>query len=140
MTTSGDLPLPTSDQDILSGNNEQSDTEDQNEDLVQQENCFSDKIISANHEKGCSPEEQTKCTNKKRKNEVSQVDQSFIDFVNMKKTKMCEYPRKMFLLSLLPDINTMTNKQIRMFKKRVLDIIDDILTENPTPQNQTLTY
>jgi len=53
---------------------------------------------------------------------------------------MCgENSRKMFLLSLLPDINTMTDKQMRMFKKQVLDMIDDILTEDPTPQNQTLT-
>jgi len=44
--------------------------------------------------------------------------------------------KKMFLLSLLLDINTMTDKQLRMFKKKVLDVIDDILTENPAFRNQ----
>lgn len=138
LTTSGNL-LPTPDHDILLENNEQSDTEDQDEDLVQQEQYFSDKIISKNHEEVRSPEEQTKGT-KKRKSELSQADQSFIDFVKMKKTKMCgEDPRRMYLLSLLPDINAMTDKQMRMFKRKVSDVIDDILNENPTPQNQTPT-
>lgn len=138
LTTSGNLPSPTPDHDILLENNEQSDTEDQDEDLVQQEQYFSDKITSKNHDVR-SPEEKTKGT-KKRKSELSQADQSFIDFVKMKKTKMCgEDPRRMYLLSLLPDINAMTDKQMRIFKKKVSDVIDDILNENPTPQNQTPT-
>lgn len=110
LTTSGNLPSPTPDHDILLENNEQSDAEDQDE--VR------------------SPEEQTKGT-KKRKSELSQTDQSFIDFVEMKKTKICgEDPRRMYLLSLLPDVNAMTDKQMRMFKKKVSNVIDDILTEN----------
>jgi len=139
LTTSGNLPSPTPDHDILLENNEQSDAEDQDEDLVQQEQHVSDKIISENQEKVRSPEEKTKGM-KKRKSELSQADQSFIDFVKMKKTKMCgEDPRRMYLLSLLPDVNAMTDKQMRMFKKKVSNLIDDILTENPTPQNQTPT-
>jgi len=138
LTTSGNLPSPTPDHDILLKNNEQSDAEDQDEDLVQQEQYLSDKITSEKQEEVLSPEEQTKGI-KKRKSELSQADQSFIDFVKMKKTKMCgEVPRRMYLLSLLPDVNAMTDKQMRMFKKKVSDVIDDILTENPNPQNQTL--
>lgn len=118
MTTSGNLPSPTPDHDILLENNEQSDAENQVEDLVQQEQHFSDKIISENQEKVRSPEEQTKC-NKKRKSELTQADQSFIDFVKMKKTKLCgEDPRRMYFLGLLPDVNAMTDKQMRMFKKK----------------------
>ncbi|XP_025414168.1 uncharacterized protein LOC112686182 isoform X2 [Sipha flava] len=136
LTTSRNLSSPTPDHE--SENNKQSDTEDQDEDLTQQEQNLSDKITNENHEKGHSPEKQIKGTNKKRKSEVSQVDQSFIDFMKLKKTKMCgEDPRKMFLLSLLPDINIMTDKQMRMFKKKVLEVVDDILTENPTPTSNT---
>lgn len=117
-TTSGNLSSPNSKHEILQENIEQSDTEDPDEDLVQQEVYFNDKntnIESPNHEKGGISEVQkhnpVKNTNKKRKCEVNQVDQSFIDFVNMKKKKKYEEdPRKMFLLSLLPDINTMTDK------------------------------
>lgn len=126
LTTSGNLPSPISDHDILLENN------DQDEYLVQQEHYFSDKITNKNHDVR-SPEEKTKGT-KKQKSELSQADQSFIDFVKMKKTKMCgEDPRRMYLLSLLPDINAMTDKQMRIFKKKVSDVIDDILNENPTP-------
>lgn len=74
MTTSGNLLSPTSEHDILLENDEQNDTEDQDEDLIQREKYLSDKIISIespNYERGRIPEvqEQTqaKCTNKKTK-------------------------------------------------------------------------
>lgn len=144
ITNPGNLPSPTSDNEITFENNEQSDTEVQDEDIIQQEEYLTDKIINIekpNNEKGRLPlvqeRNQGKGNKKKRKLDVSEVDKSFIDFVNMKKEKSCETdPRKMFLLSLLPDIKNMTDQQMRMFKKKVLDLVDDILTENPTPQHQ----
>lgn len=143
LITSRNLPSPISEHGVLFKNNEQSETGDQYEDLVKREKYLSDKITSIespSHERSRIPvlqeHNQAKGTNKKRKYDVSQIDQSFIDLVNIKK-KMCkEDPRKMFLLSLLPDINTMTDKQMRMFKKKVLDVVDDILTENLTLKNQ----
>jgi len=144
ITNAGNLPSPTSDNEITFENNEQSDTEVQDEDIVQKEEYLTNKIINIekpNNEKGRLPliheRNQGKGNKIKRKLDVSEVDQSFIDFVNMKKEKSCETdPRKMFLLSLLPDIKNMTDQQMRMFKKKVLNLVDDILTENPTPQHQ----
>jgi hypothetical protein len=42
--------------------------------------------------------------------------------------------KKMFLLSLLPEIEPMTNAQMISFRRRVLQLIDDIL--NPAPYLQ----
>lgn len=39
-------------------------------------------------------------------------------------------PKKMFLLSLLPDLNSMTDSQMRKFKFKVLELVDNILTNN----------
>ncbi|XP_039959877.1 uncharacterized protein LOC126760666 isoform X1 [Bactrocera neohumeralis] len=43
-----------------------------------------------------------------------------------------ETPKRQFVLSLLPDLNEMTNSQMRQFKFRVLQLIDEILNENNT--------
>lgn len=142
--TPKNLPSPSSEHEIILENNEQSDIEDQYADLIQQEKNSSDNnriIVNQNQEKRCFSEvqqcSQAKNIHKKRKSDVSKADQSFIDFVNMKKNKTHEEDaRQMFLLSLLPDVKTMTDKQMRAFGKKVLDVIDDVLTGNPTPQNQ----
>ncbi|XP_069966696.1 uncharacterized protein [Bactrocera oleae] len=41
-----------------------------------------------------------------------------------------ESPKRQFVLSLLPDLNEMTNSQMRQFKFKVLQLIDEILNEN----------
>lgn len=38
-------------------------------------------------------------------------------------------PKKMFLLSLLPDLYAMNDKQTRKFKREVLKLVDDILSD-----------
>lgn len=48
------------------------------------------------------------------------------------KTKLEENPRKQFLLSMLPDINQMTDIQMRKFKRKMLHVIDCILGETST--------
>jgi hypothetical protein len=40
--------------------------------------------------------------------------------------------RKMFLLSLLPEINSMTENQMRVFRRKVLQLIDDISNVSDT--------
>lgn len=61
------------------------------------------------------------------------ADQSFIDYSNWKKQNSHnkdphrEQYRKHFLLSMLPEVNQMTNDQMRKFKRKMLDAIDDIL-------------
>lgn len=47
-------------------------------------------------------------------------------------TVSSESPKKQFVLSLLPDLNEMTNSQMRQFKFKVLQLIDEILNENNT--------
>jgi hypothetical protein len=62
------------------------------------------------------------------------TDQCFIDYINTKKqnSKKKEDPRKQFLLSMLLEINQMTDIQMRKFKRKMLDVIDDILGETNT--------
>lgn len=50
-----------------------------------------------------------------------------------KKTDDIEDPKRMFLLSLLPDIKAMSESQMRKFKRRVLALVDEILEESPGP-------
>ncbi|XP_045780023.1 uncharacterized protein LOC123877370 [Maniola jurtina] len=38
-------------------------------------------------------------------------------------------PRKMFLLSLLPDVETLTEKQMRSFRRHVINLIDNVIGE-----------
>jgi hypothetical protein len=42
----------------------------------------------------------------------------------------------MFLMSLLPEIQEMSDSQMKQFKRRVLMLIDDILEDAPT-QHET---
>ncbi|XP_012157045.1 uncharacterized protein LOC105664859 [Ceratitis capitata] len=41
-----------------------------------------------------------------------------------------EYAKKHFLFSLIPDLNEMSNSQMRHFKYKVLGLIDEVLKEN----------
>lgn len=45
--------------------------------------------------------------------------------------------RKMFLLSILPEVNTLTEMQMRIFRRKVLSLIDEI-TESPTQYDMCL--
>lgn len=70
---------------------------------------------------------------KKRKSEVLDPDRAFIEFCeNRKNRSEQEDPNKMFLLSLLPEVNQMNPQQIRRFKRQVMNLIDDIL-DGPLP-------
>lgn len=68
---------------------------------------------------------------KKKTNNLDLTDKCFISYINTKKhnLKQEENPRKQFLLSMLPDVNQMTEVQMRKFKRKMLDVIDDILEE-----------
>ncbi|CAF4890383.1 unnamed protein product [Pieris macdunnoughi] len=45
----------------------------------------------------------------------------------------------MFLLSLLSDVNKMTDSQRRLFKRRVLALIDDIMDQSSENMNSPIT-
>lgn len=74
---------------------------------------------------------------KKKTNTSDLAEQCFIDYVKTKnqKSKKEEDPRKQFLLSMLPEINQMTDIQMRKFKRKMLDVIDGILGETSTGVN-----
>lgn len=41
-------------------------------------------------------------------------------------------PKKMFLLSLLPDLEPMSDGQMRVFKRRVMQVIEEIFNDRPS--------
>lgn len=63
----------------------------------------------------------------KRPNE-SLEDDAF-NFLQVKDERVESNSNKMFLLSLMPDLCSMNDKQKRYFKRKVLELIDNILDE-----------
>ncbi|XP_067637592.1 transcription factor Adf-1-like isoform X1 [Eurosta solidaginis] len=66
-----------------------------------------------------------------------QNDTGLNNAVNHKRTKRSEFedasnPKKHFLLSLLPDLDEMTNSQMRQFKMKVIVLVEDILKDAST--------
>lgn len=82
---------------------------------------------------------------KKRVVRNDAVDNSFIEYFQAKKAKLAmtkqkdtsNNPRsealKMFLLSMLPDLESMSEVQVRQFKRKCLQAIDEILLPSPYP-------
>lgn len=69
---------------------------------------------------------------KKSKKELSEVDKTFIEFCNRRSNKEKEDdPKKAFLISLLPDLRSMNDQEMRQFKRRVLALIDEIIDNRP---------
>lgn len=64
------------------------------------------------------------------------VDRAFIDYLRNKTNRSPKEPKtegmKMFLLSLLPDLSKMSEEQTRLFKRKTLGIIHDILSTQDT--------
>jgi hypothetical protein len=61
-------------------------------------------------------------TVKKRKDKLNE----YLQPREAENTRTNDNPRKMFLLSLLPEINDMTENQMRVFRRKVLQLIDEI--------------
>ena len=71
----------------------------------------------------------------KKKCEKLDVDQYVINYIQGKKASQLENYRRQFLVSLLPDVEEMDASQFRQFRKRVGDLIEEILEPNSsTPQ------
>lgn len=84
--------------------------------------------------------------NKKRKKlEETQAEKDISAYFNLKRSKIldncdsAENSNKMFLLSLLSDVNKMTDSQRRLFKRRVLALIDDIMDQSSENINSPIT-
>jgi hypothetical protein len=120
----GNLPLPPPDTD-------KSDSED---DVDCDEIDTLPEMQASVQETEPAPK---KSHGKKTKYELSKVNQSFIEYCEQRKRKKYDNdPRKMFLMSLLPEIHEMSDSQMKQFKRRVLVLIDDILGDMPT-QHET---
>lgn len=73
------------------------------------------------------------------------VDRHFVEYLQAKKARIAGTPGyntsqnqrrealKMFLLSMLPDLEFMTDDQVRQFKRKSLKTIDDILSQHSHP-------
>lgn len=70
----------------------------------------------------------------KKKCDKLDVDQYVINYIKAKKASQVENYRRQFLVSLLPDVEEMDASQFRQFRKRVGDLIEEILEPNSTPQ------
>ena len=81
----------------------------------------------------------------KSKRGLNDVDRTFVEYFKAKKARIAGTPGhntsqnqrsealKMFLLSMLPDLELMTDEQIRQFKRKSLQTIDDILSQHSYP-------
>jgi hypothetical protein len=58
------------------------------------------------------------------------VDQYVINYIKSKQDTQLESYRRQFLVSLLPDVEEMDASQFRLFRKRVGDLIEEILEHN----------
>ncbi|CAI6359219.1 unnamed protein product [Macrosiphum euphorbiae] len=79
----------------------------------------------------------TKKIARKKNNNSSDADEAFIEYFKSKKAKINNSPRdiradsiQQFLNSLIPDLLTMTDAQLRTCKRRSIAIIDEILGTN----------
>jgi hypothetical protein len=73
------------------------------------------------------------------------VDRTFVEYFQAKKARIVGTPGhntsqnqrnealKMFLLSMLPDLELMTDEQIRQFKRKSLQTIDNMLSQHSYP-------
>lgn len=75
---------------------------------------------------------------RKKNNQSRVADEAFAEYFQSKRVKMNNSPRdmrtdsiKQFLNSLVPDLLTMNDGQLRTYKKRSIALIDNILGTNP---------
>lgn len=143
---SGQENMSSSDQITIKNENDfEIDTDNLNEeptlDSIQEtewasveEDIASSEILSnqVNEEIEAAPEKSRNNVNKgkKRKKEISDIDKLSTQSSGYGPYKLDEdNSRRMFLLSLLPELNEMNDRQMKLFKRRVLALIDDVLAE-----------
>ena len=56
---------------------------------------------------------------------ANEVDKAFVDWMQKRETKK-DNPRKMLLLSLLSDVENLSEEQMRKFRIKVLLLLEDI--------------
>jgi hypothetical protein len=109
--------------DDMSGNVPNSPTQPEHEDVP----STTDFPELSKQQRKYAENEQTPPV-KKQKIKLCEPDKSTecLQSRGMENTSTNENPRQMFLLSLLPEINDMTENQMRIFRRKVLQLIDEI--------------
>lgn len=79
-----------------------------------------------------SPLESPKMLGHSQKRAINELENASQDYSKTKKSNTIRTPndtleaRKMFLLSLLPEINELNDQQMKIFKRKVLQLIDNV--------------
>lgn len=63
------------------------------------------------------------------------IDEKYHEFSRRRFDPLPDF-KKMFLLSLLPDLDQMSLRQMRLFKRRVIDLIEEILQDTQESSDQ----
>jgi len=74
---------------------------------------------------------------KKNSNNITSVDECVINYIKSKQLTLDENPKRLFLLSILPDLNEMYNTQFRQFRTKVNVLIDNILKTTQDTSSHT---
>nr|CAI5847922.1 unnamed protein product [Callosobruchus analis] len=83
--------------------------------------------ISQSSEMSCSQHISGTFRKPKIRKVTNEADKAFLEWVKRKETKN-ESSRKMFLLSMLPDIESLSEKQMREFRIKMLLLLQEIQT------------
>lgn len=65
--------------------------------------------------------------------QADQVDMAFMDYLSRKRDDNDDH-RKMFLLSLLPDVTQLSDEKFRTFKIKTMELTDALLTQQKQQQ------
>lgn len=71
---------------------------------------------------------------KRKHQEIPESDKSFVSLCKQPNTS--DSPRKQFLFSLLPDLESMSEQQFRLFRRKVLFWVDEILDPSHSVSKQ----
>lgn len=120
--TGGNFPIPeeTNEDDIIQAN------EDEPEEQTGQESSEPPKVQEQHLQTPQTPTQGG--TKRKLKKGLDEVDKTFLEYLKLQKeVTKTEDHRKMFLLSLLPDVRKLSENNLRTFKIKTMMLLDDIL-------------
>lgn len=115
----GNLPNPPQDNEQMDQINERLNEIQSEEEIYESTSESTSQSVSQTFKK---PKRKIKPCN-------NEVDRAFVDYLQEKKKPNDEDHRKMFLASLLPEVNKLTDEQMRKFKLKVLMLLDEIMTQ-----------
>lgn len=82
-----------------------------------------------NNDDGMSKHLEAKKRKRKHPQEKDEIELAILQYIKEKKNKPSDDDRKMFLLSLLNDVKSLSEKNMRQFKIKTLLLIEQLLTQ-----------